>query len=64
MKNISIKHLLPRFQIESYRVYNAEELDLIIIQIKNFLNGILENQLLLNQIEEIIGMDFIQLEKW
>jgi len=63
-KDISIKHLLPRFQIESYKIYTAEELDLIIIQIKNFLNGILENQLLLNQIEEIIGMDFIQLEKW
>jgi hypothetical protein len=59
-KNIQIKYLLPRYQIEKYKMYTAEELDLNITEIKNFLNQILENKVLLNQIDDIMSFDYTQ----
>ncbi len=58
MKNFQIKYLLPRYQIKNYNIYTAEELDLTLIEIKNFLDRILENKELLNQIDEIMSFDF------
>ena len=63
MKNFQIKYLLPRYQIKNYNIYTAEELDLALIEVKNFLERILENKELLNQIDEIISIDFEHYDK-
>jgi len=60
MRDIQIKYLFPRYQIENYKIYTAEELDLTINEIKNFLSRFLENKVFLNQIDEIMSFDFSQ----
>jgi len=60
MRNIQIKYLLPRYQIENYKVYTAKELELTMNEIKNFLSRFLENKVLLNQIDEIVSFNFTQ----
>jgi len=60
MRDIQIKYLFPRYQIENYKVYTAEELDLTINEIKNFLSRFLENKVFIDQIDEIMSFDFNQ----
>lgn len=59
---IQLKFLLPRFRIEKYIIYSTEEVELHLNDIKNFLNKILENRVLLNQIDEILSFSFQQSE--
>ncbi|MHA1985624.1 MAG: Eco57I restriction-modification methylase domain-containing protein, partial [Promethearchaeota archaeon] len=60
MRDIQIKYLLPRYQVENYKTYTAEELSHTINEIKNFLNRFLENRVFMNQIDEIMRFDFTQ----
>jgi hypothetical protein len=62
MKNIQIKYLLPRYKVQNYKIYTPEELDLSLVEIKIFLDRILKNKGLLNQIDDIMSFDFTQCE--
>jgi tRNA1(Val) A37 N6-methylase TrmN6 len=52
---IQTKYLLPRFHLKKYNLYSPEEVELILSDIKNNLNGVLENKLILKQIDEILS---------
>ncbi|MHA2035569.1 MAG: Eco57I restriction-modification methylase domain-containing protein [Promethearchaeota archaeon] len=55
---IQIKYVLPRFQIKKFTLYSSEELERNLNEIKNFLNKIIDNEVLLNQIDEIMRLRF------
>ena len=57
---IQLKFLQPRFRIEKYTIYSTEEVEQNLNDIKNFLNKIYKNQVVLNQIDEILNFCFQQ----
>jgi len=57
---IQLKFLQPRFRIEKYTMYSTEEVEQNLNDIKNFLNKIYKNQVVLNQIDEILSFCFQQ----
>ncbi len=59
LNKIQFKYLLPRYQIKNYHTFTIEELELTLDEIKNSLNKILENEILLNQIQETQYIELI-----
>lgn len=59
-RSLQLKYLLPRFKIEKYITFSAEELDLNFYKIRDFLDGMLETDGLFNQMKEILNFNYVE----
>jgi hypothetical protein len=57
-QKIPYKFLIPRYDINCYKVYSLNELDSILTKIKKLYNRLNNNQGLINQLDDILDNDF------